>query len=213
VDLKKVRASELVPNPKNYRSHNDTQRQVLSEIFDEVGIAGAELVRVLPDGRYMLIDGHLRQEEILSRGDQLVPVLITDLDEDEADAVLATFDPISRMAGFDASAMERLVADIEQTRHSRMADVLASVGESAVSYDGAEGDDGEDWRPDVYDPGEDSDDEDNQATHRSMDLKPPGGGRLGDGYHLMVVCESEPEQRRAYELMKEHGFQCRILTL
>ena len=52
----------------------------------------------------MLIDGHLRIEEL----DGEVPVLVVDLDEEEADFLLATLDPLSMEAEKDHAAFREL---------------------------------------------------------------------------------------------------------
>ena len=57
----------------------------------------------------MLIDGHLRAD---LDPNQMLPVLVTDLDEAEAGKVLATLDPLSAMANVDSDALARLIADV-----------------------------------------------------------------------------------------------------
>ena len=99
VEFVRVPASTLRPSPLNWRTHPTEQRNALKGILAEVGFAGAELTRRLPDGSLELIDGHLRAEEM---GDNPIPVLVTDLTAEEARLLLATYDPIwtrtSRMA-------------------------------------------------------------------------------------------------------------------
>ena len=58
----------------------------------EVGYADALLARELADGTLMLIDGHLRAE---TTPDAVVPVLVLDVDEAEADKILLTHDPLA----------------------------------------------------------------------------------------------------------------------
>jgi hypothetical protein len=53
------------------------------------------MVRELPDGALQIVDGHVRAETTL---DSVVPVLVVDLDDNEAEKVLATFDPLAAMA-------------------------------------------------------------------------------------------------------------------
>ena len=89
-ELRRVKASELVANPRNWRTHPESQKAALSGLLQEIGFAGAELARELPDGRLMLIDGHCRAE---LAGESEIPVLVLDVDEAEADKILATFDP------------------------------------------------------------------------------------------------------------------------
>jgi ParB-like chromosome segregation protein Spo0J len=93
-DLRRVRAGDLRPHPKNWRKHPEEQQNALRGILAEVGFVDALMVRELPDGGLQIVDGHLRVE---STPDAEVPVLVVDLDEAEADKVLATFDPLAAM--------------------------------------------------------------------------------------------------------------------
>ncbi len=68
------------------------------------------MARELPDGTLELIDGHLRAE---TAPDAVVPVLVLDVDEREAAQLLATFDPLSALAGVDTGALESLLAEID----------------------------------------------------------------------------------------------------
>src|SRR5687767_5327024 len=90
-ELRRVRASELRPSPKDWRSQPVGQRDALRGVLAEIGYADALLARELPDGTLELVDGHLRAE---TTPDALVPVLILDVDEAEAAKLLATLDPL-----------------------------------------------------------------------------------------------------------------------
>lgn len=61
-ELRRVPASALVRNPKNWRRHPKAQADALRGLLTEVGYSDALLARELPDGRLVLIDGHLRAE-------------------------------------------------------------------------------------------------------------------------------------------------------
>jgi hypothetical protein len=104
-ELRRVPASELQANPKNWRRHPASQRAALQGILEDVGFADAVIARETPDG-LELIDGHLRQEVM---EDQVVPVLIVDVTEEEADKLLATLDPLAAMATTDTDALLRLL--------------------------------------------------------------------------------------------------------
>jgi len=108
-DFRRVKASELIPNPKNWRSHPESQADAMKGILAEVGYVDALLVRETPGG-LMIIDGHLRAE---ITPDAEVPVLILDVTEEEADKILATFDPLGAMAEADTEKLESLLAEIE----------------------------------------------------------------------------------------------------
>src|ERR1700732_3402228 len=109
VELRRVRARELVPNPKNWRRHPKAQAEALRGLLAEVGYAGALLVRELSDGQLMIIDGHLRAE---TTPDSMVPVLVLDVTEEEADKILLTLDPLAAMAEADADRVKALLATV-----------------------------------------------------------------------------------------------------
>jgi ParB-like chromosome segregation protein Spo0J len=109
-ELRRVRAGSLRPNPKNWRTHPDGQRDVLRGVLAEVGYADALLARELADGSLELIDGHLRAE---TTPEAEVPVLIVDVSEAEAALLLATLDPLAGLAGRDDAALETLLAATE----------------------------------------------------------------------------------------------------
>jgi len=96
-ELRRVPASELLPNPKNWRRHPPSQKNALNGVLEEIGFADAVIARETDEG-LQLIDGHLRQTMM---GNDLVPVLVVDLSEDEADKLLATLDPLAMMASAD----------------------------------------------------------------------------------------------------------------
>jgi len=108
-EFRRVRAKELVWNPKNWRTHPKAQQAALRALLSEIGYADALLVRQLPDGRLMLIDGHLRTE---TTPDALVPVLVLDVNEEEADKLLLTLDPLAAMAEADAERISQLLATV-----------------------------------------------------------------------------------------------------
>ena len=60
-ELRRVPASELQPNPKNWRTHPQAQQDALRGVLAEVGYAGALLARETPEGGLMLIDGHFNE--------------------------------------------------------------------------------------------------------------------------------------------------------
>lgn len=120
-------ANELRPNPKNWRTHPKAQMDALRGLLAEVGFAGAELARELPDGSLMLIDGHARAEIM---GVEPVPVLVLDVSEAEADKILATFDPVSAMAGADTAQLDALLRTVE-TGSEDVAKMLESLAKDA----------------------------------------------------------------------------------
>ncbi len=124
VELKRIKGSQLRPNPKNWRTHSKEQQDAIKGILAEVGFAGACLVRQLEDGSYMLIDGHARTEV---SGDAELPCLVLDVTEQEADKILATYDPLGAMAGKDAEKLDELLKsfDMDNAAAQAMLDELA----------------------------------------------------------------------------------------
>ena len=66
----------------------------------------------------MLIDGHLRKE---TTPEAVVPGLVLDLDESEADKLLLTLDPLAAMAESDADRIKELLETV-QTDDGRVAE-------------------------------------------------------------------------------------------
>lgn len=107
--FKRVPANQLLPNPKNWRTHPQAQQDALRGVLAEVGMADACIARELPDGSLMLIDGHLRAETV---ADAKVPVLILDVTEEEADKLLVTLDPLAAMADSDSDKLQELLKGV-----------------------------------------------------------------------------------------------------
>src|SRR5258708_1078620 len=108
-ELRMVRASELVPNLKNWRKHPPAQAEALRGLLSQIGYSDVLLVRETADGKLMLIDGHLRQQVTPSME---VPVAVLDLSEQEADLLLMTLDPLAAMADGDAKRVEALLSTV-----------------------------------------------------------------------------------------------------
>jgi len=120
IEMRRVKASELRPNPRNWRTHPPAQQDALKGILAEVGVAAALVARETDDGSLQIIDGHLRAETL---PDQEVPVLVLDVDEQEADKLLASLDPLAALAGRDDEKLEALLDDIK-TDSAALADLF-----------------------------------------------------------------------------------------
>ena len=127
IELRRVPASELQANPKNWRQHPAEQVAALRGVLGEIGFAGAELCRQLADGSLMLIDGHARADLM---GTAPVPCLVTDLTESEADLLLATFDPLGAMAEADTAKLDSLLREV-QTESEDVAKMLQDLAKDA----------------------------------------------------------------------------------
>lgn len=120
--LRRVPAADLMPNPKNWRKHPGRQADALRGILAEVGWAQALVARETSDG-LVLIDGHLRAE---TAPDAIVPVLVIDVTEAEADKLLASLDPLAAMAETDKDKLDALLRDV-QTSSEALASMFTDL--------------------------------------------------------------------------------------
>jgi hypothetical protein len=141
--LDRVKAKDLMPNPKNWRRHSGEQADALRGVLAEIGFAQALVAREVDNGKgkkaLILIDGHLRAE---TTPEAKIPVLVLDVTEEEADKLLASMDPIAAMADRDATALKTLV-DSLTTESPALKEMWARLSEQVptqafeVPYDGA----------------------------------------------------------------------------
>jgi DNA modification methylase len=124
VEMRRVHADELVAHPENWRVHDAPQQKALQTLLAEIGFAGVVLTRKLPDGRLQIIDGHLRQK--MAKHEK-IPVVVTDLNEDEARKLLVTHDPLGAMAGTDPEALKALLEKLGASASEALKGVLDGV--------------------------------------------------------------------------------------
>jgi hypothetical protein len=131
-ELRRVPARELRPNPRNWRTHPDSQRDALRGVLAEIGYADALLVRELEDSSLELVDGHLRAE---TTPDAMVPVLVLDVTAEEADKILLTLDPLAALAGVETTRLADLLSTTTFTSPhlEQMLDDLAREAAAAES--------------------------------------------------------------------------------
>ncbi len=107
VELRRVRAGDIRPHPKNWRGHPKAQQAALDEALASLGMADVLLAYVAGDGVLTLVDGHARRERDL---DAVWPVVILDLSDAEAEELLATLDPLAALAETNRGALDELRA-------------------------------------------------------------------------------------------------------
>jgi hypothetical protein len=105
-----VAPAELVPNPRNWRTHPDEQQRALAGALGEVGWVAEVLVNRTTGH---VVDGHLRIELALARDEPTVPVTYVELSEDEERLVLASLDPLAAMAAAEEQQLAALLAGLE----------------------------------------------------------------------------------------------------
>jgi hypothetical protein len=214
VDLPGTR---VLPASRNFRLHPDRQRSVLRGMLAQIGIVDTVLVRpATPEGLdtlravkpgdargfakwfagyagdFALVDGHLRAEEIR---DQPIAALVLDLDEAEAATVLATFDPIGDLAGFDRAKYLALTRDlvIENKDVRELVDELAAADKRMRA--GAR---------ELEEEHQDGEESDSPAPDQSAQAEVP--------YVVLVECSDEAHQLKTIEFLMSRGYACRALT-
>ena len=130
IEFRRVPAGELQPNPRNWRTHPKAQQEALRGVLAEIGYAGAVLAFKTPEGGLMLIDGHLRAE---TTPEALIPTLVTDLTPEEANLLLASYDPLAAMAEADKGKLDALLKDV-QTGSESLQEMLAELAKESGLY-------------------------------------------------------------------------------
>jgi hypothetical protein len=110
VDHAQVPPADLVPNPRNWRSHPLEQQRALAGALGEVGWVAEVLVNRTTGN---VVDGHLRIELALVREEPSVPVTYVELSEDEERLVLASLDPLAAMATAEEEQLTTLLAGLD----------------------------------------------------------------------------------------------------
>jgi DNA modification methylase len=130
IEQRLVTPDEVAPNPRNWRTHPQSQRDAIRGILGQVGIAAPVIAyySARAGNRLMLIDGHERMTVGVP-----FPCAILDVDDAEADTLLATFDPITAMATANNEALDALLRDVT-TDSPALTQMLAELAEDAGLY-------------------------------------------------------------------------------
>lgn len=124
VELRRIKASELKANALNWREHPDEQKGALTAMLEKLGFAGAILARETDEGKIQIIDGHMRADLV---GEFKVPVLMTDLSEEEALELLTTYDAIGAMAEADPNKLTELIGTVDLPDHADLRKLVADM--------------------------------------------------------------------------------------
>lgn len=175
---KKVCASDLLVHPLNPRIHPDAQKSALTAILNEIGFARSLLAYETPEGKLQLIDGHLRKELF---HDQEVMVEILDVNEQEANALLLSLDPLASLAQFDSPTLEAL-RKVASTQSEALQTLWDSIDSSTRKT--------------------------KEELKEAMQKKAP---ILKEQFLVLVECESEAQQLKLLDSLKKQQFQCKAL--
>jgi hypothetical protein len=142
-DFRRVRAGDLSPSPRNWRTHPKAQVEALRGVLSEIGYADALLASELPDGTLEIVDGHARQA---LDPEQIVPVLVLDLDQAEAAKLMTVLDPLAAMAEANEAALESLLAEISTESEALQSMLDGLVKANGLGNDGTENDPNVEWQ-------------------------------------------------------------------
>ncbi|HWE82355.1 MAG TPA: hypothetical protein VG265_11945 [Gaiellaceae bacterium] len=125
-ELLRVPGPELLANQRNWREHPYAQRVAIQESLERLGISNALLgyYSERNNGKLTLIDGHARLEE---EPELVWPVLLLDVDDEEADALLLTLDPMTGMAEANSKKLAELLADVGPAGTPGLEDLLQQL--------------------------------------------------------------------------------------
>lgn len=175
---RKIRASELLVHPLNPRIHPDAQKSALTAILNEIGFARSLLAYETPEGKLQLIDGHLRKELF---HDQEVMVEILDVNEQEANALLLSLDPLAALAQFDSPTLESL-RKAASTQSEALQNLWDSIDSSTKK----------------------TKEELKEAMQKKESI-------LKEQFLVLVECDSEAQQLKLLDSLKKQQFQCKAL--
>lgn len=126
-----MRAGDLLPHPLNPRTHPVRQHAAVQAFLRRIGIADRLLGRFLPDGRVQLLHGHLRREDL---PDTVWPVLITDLNDAEAEEFLLMLHTLAELAEDDPEHLQQIL-DTVRFDEAELQAVLDEITRGAQTLD------------------------------------------------------------------------------
>jgi hypothetical protein len=184
-----VRAGDLKPHPLNWRTHSGEQRDALTAVLEEVGLARSVLAYVAdadkaahpdplaPGTPLTLIDGHLRRDTL---PDAAVTVEVLDVTDEEARKLLLTIDSLAALAGADDAVLEQL-------RETTVADSMAL---QTLWDDLAHAD---------------------RNAAAAISDSAPAADPAPEQYLVIVTCEGEGHQADVLEICQQQGWKAKPL--
>lgn len=120
VDFTEVDPESVLANEKNWRIHGKPQQDALTGILSDVGLVQSVIINKRTSDQWgpndrgveTLVDGHLRVQLALSKGQKAIPAVFVDLTPSEEAEVLATIDPVAAMAVADKEQLDSLLQSV-----------------------------------------------------------------------------------------------------
>lgn len=130
-ELKNMAAGELMDNEGNWRIHPQFQQDGLDGSLSEVGIVDAlKVYWSQRQGGLTLLDGHGRKA---LDPKQIWPVIVLDINDEEADAQLAMHDTLTSWAQVDPIKLNALVQQA-RVHNAKMQEAIERVRERIQNH-------------------------------------------------------------------------------
>jgi ParB-like chromosome segregation protein Spo0J len=188
-----VPIARLHPHPRNYNQHSAEQVQRIAMSLRRFGQPRSLVVWERDDGDYWIIAGHgvVLGAQSESWTEIRADILPRNYPEADALAFLVADNEIARLSEPDETALAELLQEQVNAGYD-----LESLGSSQEELDALLA----------------------RLADEALDgdgggLSEPPGGDLDHHLGVMAECATEDDQQRAYDLLTEAGFTCRILTL
>jgi hypothetical protein len=126
-----VAPDQLLAHPLNWRIHGPDQKAALIGSLNDLGWIAPVIVNTTTGHT---IDGHERIGEAIARHEPGIPVIYVQLTEAQEALALATFDPITAMAGTDKEHLGALLQQIDQADEGllELLETLARTADMAM---------------------------------------------------------------------------------
>jgi len=199
VGFAEVHPQQIFSNPRNFRLHPAQQQEELSDILKKVGLVQDIIVSKRTG---YVIDGHLRLELAIRENQPTVPVKYVDLEPQEENFVLSTFDGVTGHAVIDNKKLTELIKETPMLSEmlgevgSTMEGLLTSLLNANVGFevDGPEGNVNAGGRlKSKFGKGGDED-FDVEAALENLPLRTQLGDVWKCGRHL-VICADSTDQK------------------
>lgn len=186
-----IALDQLIPHPRNYRVHPQHQIDQLVLSLQRFGQGRSIVVQDSPE-HMIIVAGHgiVEAAQALQWQELRADILPADWTDQQIEGYLIA----DNLHSQEASDNEELLAMLLQEQLDAGFD-LRSLGT-----------DEETLRQMLETMGD-------EHIGRTTELNEPAGGEVESAYNVLIECENEIEQQRAYELVDREGFKCRVLTL
>ena len=118
---------QLLAHPSNIRVHPKQQQDALEGAFNAIGLIAPVIISTKTQH---CLDGHLRIQMAISKGQKQIPVVYVDLSEEEELIALASYDFITSLAVYDKDLVNDLLQEIGETENDALQAVLDGLAES-----------------------------------------------------------------------------------